>query len=65
MLNSPFPPATRRGSRHLCVALAVLVALLMVAPGIAGAADFHATPSTFASMFSQAQARRHGVFGVG
>ncbi|HEX6698021.1 MAG TPA: Ig-like domain-containing protein [Solirubrobacteraceae bacterium] len=33
----------------------MLVALLMVAPGIAGAADFHATPSTFASMFSQAQ----------
>ena len=55
MLNSAFPPAVRQGSRHLCVALAVLVALVMAAPGIAGAADFHATPSTFASMFSQAQ----------
>ena len=55
MLNSSFPPAIRQGSRHLCVALAVLVALVMAAPGIAGAAEFHATPSTFASMFSQAQ----------
>ena len=56
MLNSALSPATRRVPRHLCAALAVLVALLMVAPGVAGAADFHATPSTFASMFSQAQA---------
>ena len=55
MLNSAFPPAAQRISRHLCVALATLVAALVVLPGIAGAADFHATPSTFASMFSQAQ----------
>jgi hypothetical protein len=27
----------------------------MVVPGVASAADFHATPSTFASLFSQAQ----------
>src|SRR3954465_12291644 len=55
MLNSPLSPATRRVPRHLCAALAVLVVLLMAAPGIAGAADFHATPSSFASVFSQAQ----------
>ena len=55
MHNSAFPPAVQRGSRHLCAALAALVALLMVVPGVAGAADLHATPSTFASMFSQAQ----------
>ena len=55
MLNSAFPPAVQRGSRPLCAALAVLVALLIVVPGVAGAAEFHATPSTFASMFSQAQ----------
>ena len=55
MLNSAFPPAARRVSRQLCVVLATLVAALVVVPGVAGAADFHATPSTFASMFSQAQ----------
>src|SRR4051794_8168874 len=55
MLNSPLSPVTRRVPRHLCAALAVLVVLLTAAPGIAGAADFHATPSSFASMFSQAQ----------
>jgi hypothetical protein len=55
MLNPAFPPAAQRGSRHLCAALAALVALLMVMPGVAGAAEFHATPSTFASLFSQAQ----------
>src|SRR5689334_12226579 len=56
MLNTPLAPATRRVPRHLCAALAVLVALLVAAPGIASASDLRATPSTFASVFSQAQA---------
>ena len=55
MLHSPLPPAPRRISRRLYVALATLVAALVVVPGVAGAAEFHATPSSFASMFSQAQ----------
>ena len=33
----------------------VVAALAALLPGVASAADFHATPSTFASMFSQAQ----------
>src|SRR3954449_12949334 len=33
----------------------VVAALAAILPGVAGAADFHATPSSFASMFSQAQ----------
>src|SRR3954449_4322860 len=33
----------------------VVAALTALLPGVAGAADFHATPSSFASMFSQAQ----------
>src|SRR4249920_2551996 len=33
----------------------VVAALAALLPGVAGAADFHATPSSFASMFSQAQ----------
>jgi hypothetical protein len=33
----------------------VVVALAALLPGVAAAADLHATPSTFASMFSQAQ----------
>jgi hypothetical protein len=48
--------ALQRGSRRLCVAIATLVAAVTVVPGVAGAAELHATPSTFASMFSQAQA---------
>ncbi|MGZ6587943.1 MAG: Ig-like domain-containing protein [Solirubrobacteraceae bacterium] len=55
MINFAFPPSPRRVSRRLWVALATLVATLVVVPGVAGAAEFHATPSTFASMFSQAQ----------
>jgi hypothetical protein len=55
MLSSAFPPALRRVSRHLSVALAALVGGMVVVPGVAGAAEFHATPSTFASLFSQAQ----------
>ena len=42
-------------ARRILSSLVVAALAALLPAGVAGAADFHATPSTFASMFSQAQ----------